>query len=132
MPNMDEVVRQKDAEIERLRGICKYAENEYNGLHERFIASEEHVRLLIEERESHGPEGRNYTNAQYVTLLQERERFKEENISLLASGAIDANDNVMLRSKVAEQDKEIQRLQKLEDVMKLFKLNGATDIFYWL
>lgn len=128
VPNMDEVVRQEVIDKAKLLG---YLENElrtYKELgsafderrHELFALRHEITegkfdsdsnRLLIEERESHGPEGRNYTNAQYVEL---RLKLEQESI------------------KVAEQDKKIQRLQKFEDTLKLFKLNGASDIYGWL
>ncbi|WP_240416705.1 hypothetical protein [Paenibacillus periandrae] len=48
---------------------------------------------------------------------------------MIASKTALANQQAL---RLVEQEKEIQRLQKLEDVMKLFKLNGATDILYWL
>lgn len=78
-----------------------------------------------------------------VLLIEEREQFKITNAELKKTIDEVQNDLISFKYKadeereqdkalIAEQDKELQRLQKLEDVMKLFKINGATDIFDWL
>jgi len=70
---------------------------------------------LKREIESHGPEGRNYTNQQVVELRLERERLIEENRKLL-------EERDEARSKAEEAWKEIDSLERLrEDRDKLIE-----------
>lgn len=81
-------IEQQQREIERLNGLLKVKEVHFNdgevneqefAIQQLYIESKrvrDENEKLRREISSHGPEGRNYTNAQYVDLLLENERLK--------------------------------------------------------
>ena len=95
----NELLRQSKADVEHNRNLLSKEKQELIEVNERLTAElEEEKRHAETEREqankwleengrlraeldrvkSHGPEGRNYTNAEYVSLLQERESLRTE------------------------------------------------------
>lgn len=82
-----------------------------------FLLSE--LDRLKREIESHGPEGRNYTNRQVVELRMERERLIEENRKLL-------EERDEARSKAEEAWKEIDSLERL-----LEERNKLIEVLRW-
>ncbi|MBU7319006.1 hypothetical protein [Paenibacillus oleatilyticus] len=65
------------AEIERL--TKEYAEERaaHNAHVAELLESEKLIKQFTKERDDHGPEGRNYTNGQYVELLMKYEAMRE-------------------------------------------------------
>ena len=61
-----------------LLGI-ELSNKDYSFLHTEAERAQKFERLI----ETHAPEGRNYTNAQYVELLQENERLRERSAQLV-------------------------------------------------
>jgi hypothetical protein len=68
IPRLLDALDERDREVERLN-------DSLNSLGNRLFDSEKYVEKLQDEIRSHAPEGRNYTNGQYVSLLQENQRL---------------------------------------------------------
>jgi chromosome segregation ATPase len=67
---------------ERERDISEAIDAQRYNAEQEVVSLTQEVEKLNREITSHAPEGRNYTNAQYVQLRQENERIKEENRDL--------------------------------------------------
>jgi len=73
-----QLAEQQQAEIEAMRLSRDFEIKESNKAKHLLQQSREENKRLKNEIKSHGPEGRNYTNAQYVELRLENERLRGE------------------------------------------------------
>jgi chromosome segregation ATPase len=124
--NAPEWLRWQQGEIERLKSVEHTLCLTIGEADKAIRQSREENERLKNEIKSHGPEGRNYTNAQYVELRLEIERLREQVDSLLEEkegwqvvadrGWHEAGEEVKKREELEFQ---LQQLRKeLEQVKK--------------
>lgn len=75
---------ERDREVERLQEQVRIEQNCYHMLNADHAYLIEEYEELRNEINSHAPEGRNYTNGQYVSLLLENQRLRKEITDLMS------------------------------------------------